>query len=53
MRGRVGWLPLGGRDEDLPVKGNQKPDDSYRVLVHDQRRSPTARPCTTSCEPTD
>lgn len=35
MRGWVGWLPLGGRDEDFPVKDNQKPNDYYRVLVHD------------------
>lgn len=36
MRGWTGWLPLGGRDEDFPVKDNQKPNDYYRVLVHDQ-----------------
>lgn len=35
MRGWVGRLPLGGSDEDFPVKDNQKPNDYYRVLVHD------------------
>lgn len=35
MRGWTGWLPLAGRDEDFPTKDNQKPNDYYRVLVHD------------------
>ena len=53
MRGWVGWLPLGGRDEDFPSGTIRSPTTPAASWCTTRRRAPTARPCTTSCEPTD
>lgn len=35
LRGWIGWLSLAGDPADFPPKDEQKPNDYYRVLMHD------------------